>query len=85
MDSATIMPIHEIRLTAHEAIRRWSGIPDDNYKYMYQLLGYNPDVFWPSEMTDRDINILKMLAGPHGYAVYKALLARMKDDQPCDD
>lgn len=76
--SARPQPIHEIRLAAHAALKRW-GIQDDNYKNMYKLLGYDVDEQWPIEMTDRDINILKMLAGPHGYAVYKALLARMKD------
>ena len=55
-----------------------------DYRPLAELLGHRwiSSGHFADSMTDRDIEVCEMLAGPHGKTIYKILLARMQDADP---
>ncbi len=78
----------ELRIAATEALERILNRPIGNYKLLRALLGLEEGHFGGQPMTDEEKYKCKLLAGPHGYAIYKILCQRtgLTDlQQNCDD
>ena len=57
----------------------WPDMPDRNQAVLLsELLGYK----WVEHCTEQHKSIFTMLASPHGYAIYKTLLARKESKTP---
>ena len=66
----------EARLTAYQNLKKWGNLCP-TYEYLQRLLGHDGHIIhWI--MTDREVEICQMLNGPHGYALFKMLEARLK-------
>jgi hypothetical protein len=72
------------RVIAQDALLRMGIIAHlhDGYSTLKMLLGANHQrMLSDSVMTAEQIKICEALGGPHGWAIYKMLLARMDNGQ----
>lgn len=59
----------------------WEVVPNNPYNHsmvghLCWLLGHKGVSEMLRNYTDEDARVVRLLAGPHGYTIYKALLAR---------
>lgn len=65
------------RIEANHSLVQNMGARSTDYALLKELLRPGDKYFCITiEMTDEDIRLCNLLAGPNGYAVYKMLLAR---------
>ena len=59
------------------AVQPW---PHMCWRHICDVFGYNGRIRMAAGWNSEDQNKLTLLTGPHGYAIYKAMIARMKHD-----
>lgn len=73
------------RIMAYQQFHTWlregkqfgfSPMSGSGVKVLAEVLGYANPEECKANMTDADVEIIKALIGPHGWAIYKALMAR---------
>lgn len=62
------------RLELHEWLSNEFKRSDVGYTYIEKLLGLSEDITKPGSMTEGHIRLCNLITGPHGKAIYKALL-----------
>lgn len=78
----SIVDLVDIRWAAYQAVGRYRGLPrnswnkDSNHQYLDHLMGFKD---WSEAHLAQERNpalnrFYQALAGPHGYAIYKALV-----------
>lgn len=70
-----------LRMMVYANLDKYLGEGEMNPISLSILLGYN-DKEWDTmkdNFSDRDVELCRALAGPHGYTVYKMLLIRKAD------
>lgn len=75
----SIEEARNLRTRACEVIMECEHVPPDvAYSYLMKLLKLRSLTF-ASGLRKESLDTLRKLAGPHGYAIYKALLAQKTD------
>lgn len=72
---------HPVRSAVYNAMKEWptdQGAITRTHR-LAECLGFKDMNAMQTGMTDDHANICRMLAGPHGYIIYLALLARKQD------
>lgn len=64
-----------LRIAVYDKIREWRGHGHNRFR-LAALLGHRHYKDYILEFNDRDTQICEALLSPHGYTVYKMLLAR---------
>lgn len=72
-----------LRTQVYTMLRQWKDqgkeVPyqyGEGLKFLTKLLGYKNTTDFIAQVTEEDMQILKALIGPHGWAIYKMLEAR---------
>jgi hypothetical protein len=72
-----------LRLRARRCLCEFTGLPSiavgglDSADLLGQLLGYVDYGTMLEHESERDLGLMRGLIGPHGYSIYRVLLARM--------
>ena len=66
----------QLRLTTYKLLRKWTTLQTEQTCYLAALLGYRDDNEMWAKWCEKDTELCKKLAGPHGYAIYKMMQAR---------
>ncbi len=76
---STVIKGLRARVDAYAKLAEWHGDQfERSYDYLAKLCNHPNPAAFSETMRDEDIRLCKLLAGPHGYTVYKMLLARRK-------
>lgn len=69
------------RVNANEALIRFGHHIEtpDGYTGLMKVLGIHEFDGLASKITEDNLRLCELLAGPHGYAIYKMLLLRLDD------
>ena len=63
------------RVNASEALAGWSS-EDPSYTKLASMLGYADSLEMLAMFSERDCLLLEKLCSPHGYCIYRMLLAK---------
>lgn len=64
------------RSKVYNRLREWEGGHCREVNLLAELLGYPDPNSMCKNFSEKDIQTCQKLSGPHGYVIYKALLAR---------
>jgi len=69
------------RVHCYKKLREWGHMDNRRESSLFilaELLGAEDTDSFKDNPTEREQNLMKALAGPHGYTIYKMLLANNK-------